>query len=556
MKTAALTRLRRRMASGEPALGLWITLESPSLTEIAVGMGLDWVVIDTEHGHLDHKEVLEHLRATVRSNTVALVRITELNGGLIKRVLDMGADGFLIPWMETANQVREAVEYAHYPPRGRRGLGAERATCWGQALVQHVAEAEENVLVIPIIESVTGGRNIHELAQVPGVDCFFIGPADYSSTAGYPGQWQGPGVAEQLLAVRATIAAHGKHCGVLTTGPEDLLQRREQGFSMLGVGIDAGLFSRGLRQILSAAGRESALNTALQPFDPIVLPQTTISVTPSTDSCATTPPDETCRPEVMARSADAARAELTAGVQLRTLVGAGNGARDLTTGLVRFEARAVLPYHQHPHAEVVTVWTGEVLIEVAGRRYSLHPLDCIMIPPHTPHRVSNPTTNPTLLHFALPTENPARAEVDFQGETRDMPPDTLGIRDGERIHRANSPFHEMAPNVACQNFYHRDLGCPWLSGGYARFAPGARLPCHFHDFDESICIIEGTATCIVEEKRYFLSDGDTALVPQGRAHYFVNEGTVPMAMLWVYAGPMPTRTILPENYCIPELPTH
>jgi 2-keto-3-deoxy-L-rhamnonate aldolase RhmA len=120
MKTAALQKLRQKLADDAPVFGLWVTLESPSVTEIAVGLGLDWVVIDAEHGHLDWKEILEHLRATVRSDTVALVRIAELNSGLIKRALDIGADGVVIPWVETADQLRQAVSYSHYPTEGLR----------------------------------------------------------------------------------------------------------------------------------------------------------------------------------------------------------------------------------------------------------------------------------------------------------------------------------------------------------------------------------------------------------------------------------------------------
>src|SRR5580765_7492517 len=116
MKIAALRKLRKKLAADEAIYGIWVTLESASISEMAVALGLDWIVIDAEHGHLDWKEILEHIRATVRSNTVALVRIAELNGGLIKRALDIGADGVVVPWVETAEQVKLAMAYAHYPP--------------------------------------------------------------------------------------------------------------------------------------------------------------------------------------------------------------------------------------------------------------------------------------------------------------------------------------------------------------------------------------------------------------------------------------------------------
>ena len=256
MKTAALRRLREKLAADEPIFGLWITLESASISEMAVALGLDWIVIDAEHGHLDWKEILEHIRAAVRSETVVLVRVAELNAALIKRALDIGADGVVIPWIETAEQLKQAVAFARYPPQGLRGIGSERATAWGQCLLQHTAEANENVLIVPIIETVTAGRQVHQLCQVRGVELFFFGPADYSSTAGYRGQWEGPGVAAELQAIMKTLRAQGKHCGVISTSLENLIERRQQGFRMLGVGSDTGLLLRSLHTALGVVGQD------------------------------------------------------------------------------------------------------------------------------------------------------------------------------------------------------------------------------------------------------------------------------------------------------------
>jgi 2-keto-3-deoxy-L-rhamnonate aldolase RhmA len=256
MKTPAIKRLREKLAADEPIYGLWVTLESASISEMAVALGLDWIVIDAEHGHLGWKEILEHIRATVRSDTVVLVRVAELNAGLIKRALDIGADGIVVPWVETAEQLRQALTFATYPPEGLRGIGAERATGWGQCLVQHTKEANEHVLVVPIIETVTAGRNINQLCQVSGVELFFFGPADYSSTAGYRGQWEGPGIAKELLAIEDKLRAHGKHCGIMATSQENLIERRLQGFRMLGLGSDTGLLLRSLHAALGVVGQD------------------------------------------------------------------------------------------------------------------------------------------------------------------------------------------------------------------------------------------------------------------------------------------------------------
>src|SRR5690242_5086970 len=112
MKVSAIRKLRQKLASDEAVFGLWVTLESASITEMAVALGLDWVVIDAEHGHLDWEEILGHARAAVRSETVVMVRVADLDRGLIKRALDLGADGVVVPWVETEEQLRQAVAFA------------------------------------------------------------------------------------------------------------------------------------------------------------------------------------------------------------------------------------------------------------------------------------------------------------------------------------------------------------------------------------------------------------------------------------------------------------
>jgi 2-keto-3-deoxy-L-rhamnonate aldolase RhmA len=267
MNTFAVRRLREKLAAGQAVYGLWVTLESASVTEMAVALGLDWVVIDAEHGHLDWKEIVEHLRAAVRSETVAMVRIAELDRGLIKRALDIGADGVVVPWMETEDQLRQAVAFARYAPEGCRGLGAERATGWGECLPEHAAEANEHVLVVPIIESVRAVEFLPQMCQVEGVDVFFFGPADFSATAGFRGQWEGPGVARQLLALKDTIRQAGKHCGLVATGTANLAERFEQGFRVIALGLDGGLLLRSLHESLSAVGRDRKIRSGFRVED-------------------------------------------------------------------------------------------------------------------------------------------------------------------------------------------------------------------------------------------------------------------------------------------------
>ena len=267
MNVNAIKKLKSKLAAGEPVYGMWITLEAPAVSMIGAAMGFDWLVIEGEHGRLDMKELSEHVRSAVRSNTVVLTRISELNRGLIKKVLDIGVDGVIVPFMETPEQLQKAVSYAHYPPAGVRGIGGAMATAWGQCVPEHVREAREHTLVIPLLESVGVLKNINELCAVPGVDIFFFGPNDYSASAGCAGQWEGPGVAEQILEIKDTIIEHGKHCGLLATSEEVLQKRRQQGFKMLGIAVDTGLIISGLKEQLRVVGLEASLSTDLHQRD-------------------------------------------------------------------------------------------------------------------------------------------------------------------------------------------------------------------------------------------------------------------------------------------------
>ena len=272
MKTKALKKLREKLSNNEAVYGLWVTLESPSITEMAVSLGMDWVLIDAEHGHLDWKDISGHVSAAMRSDTVLIVRIAERSTILSKRALDIGADGIMIPWMESMEEVQKAVSDCNYPPEGRRGIGGERATAWGQCLKEHTAEANENVLVIPMIESIDAIPNVADMCKVDGVEIFFFGPADFSSTAGFRGQWEGPGIAEKILELKNTIKNAGKYCGVVSTSNHNLTERIDQGFQMLAMGTDNGMMLRSLHESLKKVNRDRSPAPSLDPADGHALP--------------------------------------------------------------------------------------------------------------------------------------------------------------------------------------------------------------------------------------------------------------------------------------------
>ena len=155
------------------------------------------------------------------------------------------------------------MRFAKYPPWGQRGVGGERATHWGMGLKSDTRSANSETLVIPLMETVSAGKCIEQICDIPGVDAIQFGPADYSASAGSLGEWEGPGVAAQLLDIKDRIRARGLPCGILCRDSQDLMQRRDQGFQMLGLATDTGLLIRGIQnaQKTMAIPRQSAANT-------------------------------------------------------------------------------------------------------------------------------------------------------------------------------------------------------------------------------------------------------------------------------------------------------
>lgn len=547
MKTKAITKLRDKLSRNESVHGLWVTLESASITDIAVALGLDWVVIDAEHGHLDWKEINEHIRAALRSDTVVLVRLAERNTSLTKRVLDMGADGIVVPWVETVEQVQEALLDCHYPPEGRRGIGGERATVWGQCMAEHTAEANEHVLVVPLIESVGAIPHVAAMCEVDGIDLFYFGPADFSSSSGSRGQWEGPGVAQSIIELKETILASGKHCGLMATGVEDLVARHEQGFRMLGLGSDCGFLFRGLHQSLQALNCDRSPATSLDPADGravrLPLPCRPEHIQPD-------------REEVITSLSQGKVIEIQSGVTMTAMVGEFNSARNLTTGIVTIEPEAFLDCHTHPCSESITVLEGEAEVTVEGRVYRLGPLDNIVVPRWLPHAVCNSSSGKqTRIHIAFPMSVPEREMVSRSFTRTEMPADSIGVSGLEHVTRFQSAKRTfgVGPGAEFIDYFNAEL-IPGLemSGGFGRFQPGGRLPAHLHDFDESICIVDGAASCLVEGTHYSLTNCDTAMVPRGRVHYFINESSTSMDMIWVYAGPMPVRIEIDSTFALEQ----
>ena len=238
--------LRKKWQSSQAAAGLWVTMESATLTELAADAGIDWVLIDMEHGSLSYRDVLDHLRAARGTDVAVLVRVSTASIDTIKRALDLGAHGVLLPLIGTADELRSAFMHARYPLQGKRGLGGERAIRWGADMASYVAVANQETLVIPVIETQQAFEHIDEILDVPGLEAIFYGPSDFSQSRGHMAVWEGPGIAEDILTMVNKAHAKGIINGIIATDDHNITLRRQQGFKMIGVGTDTSLLRRTL----------------------------------------------------------------------------------------------------------------------------------------------------------------------------------------------------------------------------------------------------------------------------------------------------------------------
>lgn len=231
------------------------------------------------------------------------------------------------------------------------------------------------------------------------------------------------------------------------------------------------------------------------------------------------------------------------------------GARGVSTGTAAFLPGGELVYHMHPAHEVATILEGEADVFVEGRHYRLTKLDSIQFPAGVAHRLVNfSTTQRMVAHWAFSDSRPVRELAEDKFQVLDLGDSNPKPGSPEKIVRfAEAAVYELSERAYFTDLFARRLGSVGICGGYARFEPGASLPCHIHRCDESITIVAGTAICQVMGQRYQLSGYDTAFVPEGRAHRFLNLSNEPMAMIWVYANDEPERTILDSRFCSGEL---
>jgi 2-keto-3-deoxy-L-rhamnonate aldolase RhmA len=231
---------RERLRGGETLIGTLLNLPSAAIAEILAAAGFDWLFIDAEHGAIDTGDLVSILQAVDR-DLACIVRVPALGVGAIKRALDMGAAGIIVPQVETEAQAAEAVRLARYAPEGERGMGLARAHRYGFSFSEYLVVQAEHVRAV---------ENIERIAAVEGLDAVFLGPYDLSASLGHPGDIHHPQVAEAIDHVTRTCQAAGMPLGYFGLDAKAVAPFIERGYTLICAGVDCVLLGQSAKRLV------------------------------------------------------------------------------------------------------------------------------------------------------------------------------------------------------------------------------------------------------------------------------------------------------------------
>lgn len=252
--------LKTALSEGRHPVGTWLSIGHPSLAEVTARLDFDFVLIDTEHTPIGLETLENMVRAVdaAGTDTDVVVRVPWNDMVQLKRVLDIGVDGVMVPMIESAADARELVESVRYPPEGRRGIASGRAAGYGLDMAEYFETADGSLLTIAQVETRSGLESVEEIAAVNGVDALFVGPADLSGSLGVFADWDDDGYVAAVERVVEAGRTAGVPTGSLAVRARDIERRLAHGFDFLVAGKDTTTLVEGNREILDE--HESALD--------------------------------------------------------------------------------------------------------------------------------------------------------------------------------------------------------------------------------------------------------------------------------------------------------
>ncbi|MDC0115874.1 aldolase/citrate lyase family protein [Octadecabacter sp.] len=251
---APINALKAALLRGDVQSGVWLTLASPAVAEVAGRAGFDWCLIDAEHGPNTLTSIAAQIQALAATPAQAVVRVPKGEDWILKQVLDLGVQTVVVPMVDTAAQAAQVAAAVRYPGAGSRGMGAvlARASGYGE-IVDYVSSANNQILLFVQIESTAAVTNIDAILGTEGVDGIFVGPADLSADMGFVGQMDAPEVTAAIDHVYARAMTAGKIVGTVTFDAADFHPQVDRGVTFLGLGSEAVMLQSALKSVADKA---------------------------------------------------------------------------------------------------------------------------------------------------------------------------------------------------------------------------------------------------------------------------------------------------------------
>lgn len=252
-----MVNLKEKLQKNELTVGSWLSLAHPAIAEMMAKIGFDWLTVDMEHSAITLPQAQSLVQVIGLSGCVPLVRVGENNSGLIKRVMDAGAHGVIVPMVNSRDDAEKAVSAVRYPPLGTRGVGLARAQGYGLSFEEYKTWLEKESLVIVQIEHIKAIENLEEILDVPGIDASIIGPYDLSGSLGFPGEFEREEVQRVLERYEAVCCRKSKPMGLHVVEPEPgkALSYIDKGYTFLAVGLDTLYLGRKCQDVLGKIRR-------------------------------------------------------------------------------------------------------------------------------------------------------------------------------------------------------------------------------------------------------------------------------------------------------------
>jgi len=245
--------LRDKIHTGTLTIGSWITLAHPAIAEIMANSGFDWLVVDLEHSVITIREAEELIRVIDLAGVVPLVRLTSNNSDQIKRVMDAGSHGVIVPMVNSAAEAERAVQAVKYPLRGKRGFGLARAQGYGAKFKEYLEWQEKRSVIIVQIEHIDAVNNLESILSVDGIDGYIIGPYDLSGSMGIPGQFDHPDLLVVMEKIRVIAGKMNKSGGIHIVEPdaEQLQIKINEGQKFIAYSVDIRMLDSACRDGLT-----------------------------------------------------------------------------------------------------------------------------------------------------------------------------------------------------------------------------------------------------------------------------------------------------------------